>query len=261
MLCRDRCGYCTFAKPPARLDSPYLTRDEVLAHRRGRPGRPAATRPSSPWASGPSCATRPPPSGWPSTATPRRSTTWPRCARRSLRGDRAAPPRQRRRPLRRRAGPAAAGHGQPGDDDRDPGRRPRRAPRRARQGPRAPAGHPRGGRRARHPVHDRDPGRHRRDTGRSDRRRSRPSPRRTGATATSKRSSSRTSCPRPGTAMVGAPACPEDELRLVDRGGPSAAARRRPPPGAAQPLRATWPRCSTPGSTTGAASRRSPPTT
>jgi len=30
MLCRDRCGYCTFAKPPARLDSPYLTRDDVL---------------------------------------------------------------------------------------------------------------------------------------------------------------------------------------------------------------------------------------
>ena len=30
MLCRDRCGYCTFAKPPARLDAPYLTPDEVL---------------------------------------------------------------------------------------------------------------------------------------------------------------------------------------------------------------------------------------
>jgi len=30
MLCRDRCGYCTFAKPPARLDSPYLTRGDVL---------------------------------------------------------------------------------------------------------------------------------------------------------------------------------------------------------------------------------------
>ncbi len=30
MLCRDRCGYCTFAKPPARLDSPYLTADEVV---------------------------------------------------------------------------------------------------------------------------------------------------------------------------------------------------------------------------------------
>jgi FO synthase len=31
MLCRDRCGYCTFAKPPARLDAPFLPIDEVLA--------------------------------------------------------------------------------------------------------------------------------------------------------------------------------------------------------------------------------------
>ncbi len=30
MLCRDRCGYCTFAKAPARLESPYLTPEEVL---------------------------------------------------------------------------------------------------------------------------------------------------------------------------------------------------------------------------------------
>jgi len=30
MLCRDRCGYCTFAKPPAHLESPYLSLDEVL---------------------------------------------------------------------------------------------------------------------------------------------------------------------------------------------------------------------------------------
>jgi FO synthase len=30
MLCRDRCGYCTFAQPPARLDSPFLGPDEVL---------------------------------------------------------------------------------------------------------------------------------------------------------------------------------------------------------------------------------------
>jgi FO synthase len=29
MLCRDTCGYCTFAQPPARLESPFLTRDEV----------------------------------------------------------------------------------------------------------------------------------------------------------------------------------------------------------------------------------------
>ncbi|MFO7591424.1 MAG: 5-amino-6-(D-ribitylamino)uracil--L-tyrosine 4-hydroxyphenyl transferase CofH [Acidimicrobiia bacterium] len=31
MLCRDRCGYCTFAKPPARLGAPFLDPDEVLA--------------------------------------------------------------------------------------------------------------------------------------------------------------------------------------------------------------------------------------
>jgi FO synthase len=31
MLCNDRCGYCTFAQPPARLDAPYLTPEQVLA--------------------------------------------------------------------------------------------------------------------------------------------------------------------------------------------------------------------------------------
>ena len=30
-LCRDRCGYCTFAQPPARVEAPFLTADEVLA--------------------------------------------------------------------------------------------------------------------------------------------------------------------------------------------------------------------------------------
>ena len=30
MLCRDRCGYCTFAKPPAHLEHPYLPLDDVL---------------------------------------------------------------------------------------------------------------------------------------------------------------------------------------------------------------------------------------
>jgi FO synthase len=31
MLCRDRCGYCTFAQPPARLEKAYLSPDDVLA--------------------------------------------------------------------------------------------------------------------------------------------------------------------------------------------------------------------------------------
>ena len=30
-LCRDRCGYCTFAKAPAHLDAPYLSPEQVLA--------------------------------------------------------------------------------------------------------------------------------------------------------------------------------------------------------------------------------------
>ena len=30
MLCRDQCGYCTFAQPPARLEQPYLLAEDVL---------------------------------------------------------------------------------------------------------------------------------------------------------------------------------------------------------------------------------------
>ena len=30
-LCRDRCGYCTFATAPARLEAPYLSPEEVLS--------------------------------------------------------------------------------------------------------------------------------------------------------------------------------------------------------------------------------------
>ncbi|MDQ6697313.1 MAG: 7,8-didemethyl-8-hydroxy-5-deazariboflavin synthase CofG, partial [Actinomycetota bacterium] len=30
MLCRDKCGYCTFAQPPARLEAPYLSPDQVV---------------------------------------------------------------------------------------------------------------------------------------------------------------------------------------------------------------------------------------
>ena len=31
MLCRDHCHYCTFAKPPAKLEHPFLSPDEVVA--------------------------------------------------------------------------------------------------------------------------------------------------------------------------------------------------------------------------------------
>ena len=29
-LCRDRCGYCTFAKSPHRVDTPYLSIEQVV---------------------------------------------------------------------------------------------------------------------------------------------------------------------------------------------------------------------------------------
>jgi FO synthase len=29
-LCRDRCGYCTFAKSPHKVESPYLTIESIL---------------------------------------------------------------------------------------------------------------------------------------------------------------------------------------------------------------------------------------
>jgi FO synthase len=31
MLCRDHCHYCTFAKPPAKLDTPFLTPEDAVA--------------------------------------------------------------------------------------------------------------------------------------------------------------------------------------------------------------------------------------
>ncbi|HEX2023506.1 MAG TPA: 5-amino-6-(D-ribitylamino)uracil--L-tyrosine 4-hydroxyphenyl transferase CofH [Acidimicrobiales bacterium] len=37
-LCRDRCGYCTFATAPARLDAPYLSPEQVLAVARAGAG-------------------------------------------------------------------------------------------------------------------------------------------------------------------------------------------------------------------------------
>jgi FO synthase len=43
-LCRDRCGYCTFAQPPTRAGQPYLSPDEVVAI--ARAGAAAGCTPS-----------------------------------------------------------------------------------------------------------------------------------------------------------------------------------------------------------------------
>ena len=73
-LCRDRCGYCTFATVPGRLDSPYLSPDEVIEIARGRGARLQggavhARRP----AGGPLAAGQA--SGWTRTATTTRCPT------------------------------------------------------------------------------------------------------------------------------------------------------------------------------------------
>ena len=108
MLCRDRCGYCTFAKAPARLTSPYLTPEEVLAV--ARAGRDAGCHEAL-FTLGERPELRYPVArDWLAAQGLRVDGRLPR---RDVpprpRGDRPPPPRQRRRALPRRAGPAAAG--------------------------------------------------------------------------------------------------------------------------------------------------------
>ena len=108
MLCRDRCGYCTFAKPPARLDAPYLTVDEVLDDR----ARGAAlgchealfTLGEAPEARYPAAAEWLAAHGYASTVD-----YLVAAAARGARRDRPAPPRQRRRALAGRPRAAARG--------------------------------------------------------------------------------------------------------------------------------------------------------
>ena len=186
-LCRDRCGYCTFAKAPAHLAAPYLLDRRGRRASPGEARRRAAPRRSSRSASVPSCATPTRRRGWRPTGTPRRSTTSPPRARPSSQQTSLAAPRQRRCALARRARRAAPGRGEPGDDARVAARRPRRAPPRARQDPGAAPRDPRVRRRAVDPVHDGRAHRHRRGPRGPARRARRRSPRPTSATATSRR--------------------------------------------------------------------------
>ncbi len=77
-LCRDRCGYCTFSQPPARLPAPFLEPEEVLAI--ARAGQEAGCSEALfTLGEPPRSATRSPPAGWPSGGTTRRWTTWSPC--------------------------------------------------------------------------------------------------------------------------------------------------------------------------------------
>ena len=138
MLCRDKCGYCTFAKPPAHLVSPYLELDEVLAiARRGAElgcHEALFTLGEAPEARYPAAAAWLADRGYASTVD-----YLVAAAGRGARRDRPAPPRQRRGAHRGRARAAPGGVAVAGDDDRDPRRPPRRARRPARRRPRQDA--------------------------------------------------------------------------------------------------------------------------
>ena len=185
-LCRDKCGYCTFAQPPARVVAPYLSPDEVLAI--ARAGAAAGchealfTLGERPELRYPAAAEWLAAHGYASTVD-----YLVAMCRLVLDETGLLPHANAGAMTPDELGRLRAGLGVAGDDARVAQPRPRLPPGLARQDARAPAGHPRGGRRARHPLHHRHPRRHRRDAGRTGSRPSRPSPPATAATATCRR--------------------------------------------------------------------------
>ena len=105
------------------------------------------------------------------------------------------------------------------------------------QGPRRTAARARGRRPAGGPVHHRHPGRDRRDLSRAGRLDLRDPPRGPRSTATSRRSSSRTSGPSPTPRCAAAPDADLDDYRRHDRRRPARARTQGAHPGAAEPGR------------------------
>ncbi len=227
----------------------------------GRGGRPAATRPSSPWASGPSCATR-----WRAdwlAAHGHASTVDYLAAMCRLVVEETGllPHANAGALVRRRAGAPAAGLGQPGDDARVAGRGSGGAPATHRTRSR-PAGWPRWRRRASWPSPS-PPGSW---SGIGDDRADQLAALRAIAAAHARHGHVQevivqNFLPKPGHGHVPGralpgrgPACgPSRRPGWCCR--PRSTCRRRP----TSPT--TWRRCWRPASTTGAASRRSRPTT
>ena len=247
MLCRDRCGYCTFAKAPARLAVALPVARRGPGHRPGRAATPAATRPSSPWASARRSATRRPRLAGrarprldrrlPGRRLPGGRSKRPACSPTPTPGPSAATSWPRLRPVTASQGmmletlteDLAAHRRAP---DKDPARRLATLEAAGRLAIPFTTGHP---------------GRHRRVPGRPARRPWWPSPTPTPATATSRRSSSRTSCPSRARPWPAHPPCPPDELAVVRSPPPVCCC---PPTSTCRPrptCPTTWPRCSTSG--------------
>ena len=198
-LCRDRCHYCTFATVPHRLDAPFLSRDEVVAIAAqgaalGLQG--GAVHPRRPAGGAVGGGARVAGRG----RLRLHAGLRPRLRDRRAGGDRPAAAPQPGRAVLGRPAAAEAGRAEHGDDagdHRDPAveRAGRPALRFAGQGARGTAAGARRRRPGRRAVHHRHPHRHRRDAGRAGRFAVRDPARRPASTATSRKSSSRTSAP------------------------------------------------------------------
>ena len=191
MLCRDRCGYCTFAKPPARLDAPYLSLDDVLDIARRGAGRRLPRGAVHAGRSARGALSRSRATGSRITGTARPSTTsWTRA--RTVLDETGLLPHANAGALSQaeleRLRAVSPSQGMMIETLADtPGRAGRPAPRRARQDAGTPARDARSGGSRTRAVHHRDPRRHRRDARRAHRRACSRSRRATPATGTCRR--------------------------------------------------------------------------
>ena len=239
-LCRDRCGYCTFATVPGRLDSPYLSAGRGARHRppgcrprlQGSPVHPRRP-PRGQVGRGPRLARR--------QRVRRHALLRPGHGHPGAGGDRpAAAPQPRRADLARLPAAQAgrAVHGHDARDHRGPAvhRAGRPALRQPGQGPGGPAAGAGGRRPLLGPVHHGHPHRHRGDPRRARRVAVRHPPGRPGVRRHP--GSHRAELPRQaGHQDARGPGRGTGRPGGDDRRGPAGARPVRPDPGAAEPHR------------------------
>ena len=214
-LCRDRCGYCTFATAPHHIASPFLSPDEVLAV--ASAGAEAGchealfTLGEAPEDRYVEAADWLAAHGYASTVDYLVAVAGRVLEETGLLPHANAGAVSREDLARLRT--VAPSQGMMIESLR---RRPGRPPRGPGQDPRTPAGDPGVGRRAGHPVHHGDPGRHRGVRGRPAGRPGGRSPRRTGRHGHVQEVIVQNFLPKPGTTMRDHPACPpEDHVRAI----------------------------------------------
>ena len=258
-LCRDVCGYCTFARPPRRGERAFLSEDEVLAI--ARAGAAAGCHEALfTLGDKPELRYRSRARSWPRSAARRRSSTWP--ARRGLVLDETGLLPHLNPGVMSRDELVALRAGQRLDGDHARDARPSDSRRTAGRTTARRTSCPRAGsrrsprRRARDPVHDRDPDRDRRDARGAARRAAR-DPRARRALRPHP-GGDRPELPREAGHAHGRPPRARRSTTTSGRSRPRASCSARTATSRRRRTShtTTSPGCSTPGSTTGAASRR-----